>query len=56
VTKQQDPARTVKRTNEERRKIAQDACRKMPCAPVSAGDYPPCVFCPHEKRKAHETD
>jgi hypothetical protein len=54
VTKPQDPARSVKRTNDERRKIAQDACRKVPCATVATGGYPPCPFCPHDKKRSSD--
>ena len=49
VTTAKDPARTPQRTYEDRRKSAQDACRKEPCH--SAGDYPKCVWCYWEKRR-----
>lgn len=48
MTAPKDPARTVERSYEVRRKEAQEACRRAPCDRVN--EYPPCVFCPHEKR------
>lgn len=48
MTAPKDPARTVERSYEVRRKEAQEACRRVPCDSVS--HYPRCIFCPWEKK------
>lgn len=45
-----DPARPPKFTVEERRKLAKEACRKVPCARTTDKQKYPCTFCPHEKK------
>ena len=44
-----DPAKPPKLTVAERRKLAKEACNKVPCLKVTDKQKYPCTFCPHEK-------